>query len=203
MFIHNFLIDVKKRNTFVNINLISLSMKKSTVILMWGLITGIVSAIFFQILKATGQDDSGLRWINVLIMFSGLFVGTMQYRDKANGGYLTFGEGFKAGFFMVLIVTLLAITATLVDMQMHPDFIDKVLDQARTNMINKGLPADQIDISMEYVKKFTTPVWIVASVVILELFFGAILSLITAAISIKKKPMFEDANEMPTNETNS
>jgi hypothetical protein len=176
-------------------------MKKSTVILMWGAITGIALIIFYQILKATGQENSGFKWVNVLIMFGGLFMGTMQYRDKANGGYLTYGQGYKAGILMVLILTLFAIVSTIIDLQMHPDFVEKILDQARTNMINKGLPADQIEISMHYTQMFTTPTWIVIWVILFDVFFGAILSLITAAISMRKKPIFDDAEQMPNTET--
>jgi hypothetical protein len=174
-------------------------MKKSNVILMWGAITGIALVIFFQILKATGQDDSGLKWFNVLIMFLGLFVGTMQVRDKANGGYISYGGGYKADFLMVLIITLLAVISTIVDLQIHPDFVDKILESARTNMINKGYDDQQIEISMHYTKMMTTPVWLVTWVVIFDLLFGAILCLITAGLCTKKKPIFDDLNEVPEN----
>ncbi|HTB32903.1 MAG TPA: DUF4199 domain-containing protein [Bacteroidia bacterium] len=177
-------------------------MKKSNVILMWGAITGIALVIFFQILKATGQEDSGFKWLNVLIMFLGLFIGTMQFREKANGGYLTFGQGYKTGFLMVLIITLLAVISTIVDLQIHPDFIDKILEQAKTNMINKGMPDDQIEIGMHYTRMFTTPVWIVVWVVIFDLLFGAILSLITAGINVKRKPIFDETDEVTNTETN-
>ena len=94
------------------------------------------------------------------------------------------------------------IISTIVDLQMHPDFIDKILEQAKTNMINKGMPEDQIEISMHYTQKFVTPVWIVIWVVIFDVFFGAVLSLITAGICVKKKPFFDDSEEVTTTETN-
>jgi hypothetical protein len=177
-------------------------MKKSTAILMWGAITGIILVIFYQILKVTGQEDSGFKWLNVVIMFLGLYIGTMQYRDKANGGYLTYGQGYKAGILMVLILTVFAIISTIVDLQIHPDFVDKIVEQAKTNMINKGYDEKQIEISLYYTRKFTTPTWIVIWVVIFDVFFGAILSLITAGICVKKKPIFDDVTELPINDTN-
>jgi hypothetical protein len=177
-------------------------MKKSTVILVWGAGTGIVIAAFYQILKATGQENSGLTWISLLLLFLGLFIGTRQFRDKANEGYLTFGQGFKTGFLMVLVITLIAVIAAIIDMQLHPDFIDKILEKSRDNMVNKGMTDEQIEVGMHYTKMFTTPAWIVIWLVGFYLFFGAILSLITAGISTKAKPIFDDANETPTNETN-
>jgi putative membrane protein (TIGR04086 family) len=176
-------------------------MKKSTVILIWGGITGIASAIFYQILYATGQEDSQLRWLNILIIFLGLFIGTRQFRDKANEGYLTFGQGFKTGFFMVLIITLIGVIATIVDLQLHPDFVDKIVEKSKDSMINKGMSEDQIEMSLKYVKMWTTPAMIILFVIVGSLISGAILSLITAGISTKAKPIFDDAGGAPGNET--
>ena len=177
-------------------------MKKSTLILMWGAITGVASTLFYQILFATGQEDSGLRWLNMLILFLGLFIGTIQVRNKANGGYLTFGEGFKTGFLMVLIITVITTIATIIHLQLHPDYIDKIIEQARVNMINKGTPEEQIDLSMKYVRMWTTPTMILVFTVLGSLLGGAVFSLITAGLNTKKKPIFDDTNEVPNTETN-
>ena len=142
-----------------------------------------------------------IRWFNVLISFLGLFIGTMQYRDKANEGYLTFGQGFKAGFLMTLINVGVAIIATLVDLQMHPDMIDKILAKAKNDMINKGMTDDQITMRMHYTQMWTTPAMMVVYVVFFGLLFGAILSLITGGLCAKKKPIFDDANGMQGNNT--
>jgi len=173
-------------------------MKKSTVILMWGGLTGVVSVIFYQILYATGQENSGLRWFNLIILFLGLFIGTMQFRNKVNGGYLTFGEGFKTGFLMVLIITLLTVIATTIQLQLHPDFIDKILAQSRDNMINKGMTDEQIEMGMKYTKMFTSAPMIIIFTILGSLFGGAIFSLITAGLCSRRKPLFDEANEMPS-----
>lgn len=172
-------------------------MKKSTVILLWGGGTGVVSVIFSQILYSIGQENSGLRWFNLLILFLGVFIGTMQYRDKANGGYLSFGQGFKAGFFMAGIITILSTIAMMVDLQLHPEIIDKMLSQSRDNMINKGMSEDQIETALKYTKMFTTPFMMVLWTLVGGAFFSAILSLITAGLCTRNKPIFDDTNETP------
>ncbi len=175
-------------------------MKKSTVIWLWGGATGVVSVIFYQLLYATSQEDSQLRWFNVLIMFLGLFIGTMMYRNKANGGYLTFGEGFKAAFLMTLILAVIMVIATALDFVLHPDMIDKMLEKAKNDMINQGRTDEQIEVGMHYVKMFSTIPMIILFVLIGELFFGAILSLISAGLCTRKKPMFDEVNEVPGDE---
>lgn len=176
-------------------------MKKSTVIILWGLITGVASVIFSQILYSTGQENSGLRWFNMLIMFIGIFVGTMQYRDKANGGYLTFGQGFKAAFFISLIITLVSTIAMIVDLQLHPEIIDKILTQSRDNMINKGMSDEQIETGLKYTKMFTTPFMLVLWTIVGGLFFSAILSLISAGLCSRNKPIFDNTNETSAADT--
>ena len=175
-------------------------MKKSTVILMWGGGTGIISVIFYQILYATAQENSPLRWLNLLILFLGLFIGTMQFRNKVNGGYLSFGEGFKTGFLTVLLITAITLIATIIDMEfLHPDFIDKILAQSRDSM-NKGMTEDQIEIGMHYTKMWTTPLMIILFTIIGSIIGGAIFSLITAALCTRKKPIFDDADEVSDND---
>ncbi len=176
-------------------------MKKSTVILIWAAITGIVSVIFYRILYATGQEDSALRNFNYLIIFLGLFIGTIQYRNKANGGFLTFGEGYKAGILMTLIITVIVSVAFFVDLQIHPDLVDKIRDKAQTDMINNGVSADQIEMRMKYTRMFTTPAVLLSFAVVGTIITGAIFSLITAGISTKKKPIFDDDIVVPGNET--
>jgi len=176
-------------------------MKKSTAIILWGVITGVVSIIFSQILYATGQDNSGLKWFSMLILFLGIFIGTMQYRNKANEGYLTFGQGFKAGFLMAIIITVLTTIAMLVDLQIHPEMIDKILELKQTDMVNQGLPQDQIDMRMHYVRLFTTPIVMSILFIFFELLFGAILSLITAGLCTRNKPIFDNTNETPGTDT--
>jgi hypothetical protein len=101
---------------------------------------------------------------------------------------------------MVLIITVLTTIATAVDLQLHPDFIDKILAQSRDNMINKGMPEDQIEMSMKYVAMWTTPFMIILFTLLGSLVGGAIFSLITAGLNTKKKPIFDDANEVSPNE---
>lgn len=176
-------------------------MKKSTTIWLWGLITGIVSILFYQVLYSTGTEDTGVRWFNMLILFLGLFIGTMQYR-KANGGYLTYGQAYKAGFLILLIIAVLSTIAAIANIELHPDYIDKILAQSRDNMINKGMTDDQIQAGMKVARLFTSAPILTLLVLFSVLFFGAILCLITSGLCTRNKPMFEDTTNMPGNNTN-
>lgn len=175
-------------------------MKKSTFILIWGGATGIAMIIFSQILYAAGAENSGIKSFGMLIFFLGLFLGILQFRKKANGGYLTFGEGFKTGFLMCLIITLLATIAIIINLQVYPDIIDKIRTAKLNGMINAGFSQADIQMRMPYIKMFTTPLAIVIFAIIGNLIGGTVFSLISAGLLARKKPIFDDTNEMPSND---
>jgi len=176
-------------------------MKKSNVILIWGVGTAVVTAIFSQVLSISDNPNSGVRYFAYLILFGGLFVGLLQYR-KANGGYLKFGEGFGAAMLMTLIVAFISVISLFIVLKSQPGYIDKILTLAQQNMVNKGFTQDQIDTNMKYARIFTTPRMLYIFSFIGSLIGGAIFSLIAAGLASKQKPIFEDADEMPNHETN-
>ncbi|HTB06020.1 MAG TPA: DUF4199 domain-containing protein [Bacteroidia bacterium] len=174
-------------------------MTKTRVIIMWGIITGVVEIIFYQLLNLSGNTSGGLQSISYLILLGGLIGGMMQFRNKVNGGYATFGELYKVGMLMTLILSVITVAHLLIYMQINPGFIDKILDQARVNMVNKGMTDDQIKMGMHYTQMFTTPLMMSIFGFIGNIIGGAILGLLAAGILAKQKPfMEEDNNTLPS-----
>jgi len=172
-------------------------MKKSTVILLWGAITGVANSLFYHLINVQDNPNRGIQYISYIIIFAGLLVGTLQYR-KANEGYLSFGEGYKAGFFMTLVITVISCISLAIFLQMHPDFADKIIAQSRAQMINRGMTSDQIDMSMSYARKFMSPTFMLLFAFIGSIISGAIMSLLSAGISIRNRPPFtEEDNNTP------
>ncbi|HXB13849.1 MAG TPA: DUF4199 domain-containing protein [Bacteroidia bacterium] len=169
-------------------------MKKSSVILMWGVITALSSIVYYWITNISGVPNKSMQWIGYIIFFAGLLVGTLQYRNKANGGYVSFGEGYKVGILMTLIIAVLGTINFLVFLQVHPDFPTKILEQSRIDMVNKGMTTDQMDMAMKYTSKFLTPQMMIIFGLVGQIIGGAILSLLSAGISAKNKPLIEDDN---------
>jgi hypothetical protein len=168
-------------------------MKKSTVIIMWGVITGVVDCVFYQFLNMSDNMNSSLRYISWVLIFAGLLVGTLQYR-KANDGYASFGEGYKAGILMTLIISVIATLGFVIFLQMHPDFMQKMMDQQRIAMVNRGMTSDQIDKAMGYAKMFTSPGVMIVFSILGCILTGAIMSLLSSGIAARNKPLIEDDN---------
>ena len=108
-------------------------MKKNSII--YGLISGIVVAVLMlastnYISHCEGSIDYNtsmlIGYAAMLIAFSLVFVGIRNYRDKYNGGVISFGKAFKIGMMIVLIASTIYVVAWLIDYFFFiPDFLDK------------------------------------------------------------------------------
>src|SRR5690349_12627667 len=105
-------------------------------ILVYGLIAGIIVSILMlvsmnYISHCNGNVDYDtsmlIGYASMIIAFSLVYVGIRNYRDKYNGGVISFGKAFKIGLLMVLIASTIYVTAWLIDYYFFvPDFLEKV-----------------------------------------------------------------------------
>src|SRR5947208_10974441 len=108
-------------------------MKKNIII--YGLIAGIIVAflMLFTIntishCKGNTDYDSSMLigYASMLIAFSLVFVGIRNYRNKYNGGVITFGKAFKIGTMIVLIASTIYVVACLIAYYYFvPDYLEK------------------------------------------------------------------------------
>ena len=143
--------------------------------LKYAIITALAMFIFSIILYITGMYlKSNVNLLTYIIMLAGLVFAVKDRRDKDLGGMISFGEGFKTGFLFCMITGVITVVFSLIMMNfIAPEMIGEIL---------KGLPDDQVEMAMEWTRKFTSPIWITIWSLVSTAFFGAILSLIVAAI---------------------
>ena len=108
-------------------------MKKN--IIVYGLIAGIIVSVLMlssvnYLSHCEGNVDYDtsmlIGYASMLIAFSLVFVGIRNYRDKYNGGVISFGKAFKIGIVMVLIASTIYVVAWLIDYFFFiPDFMEK------------------------------------------------------------------------------
>src|SRR3954467_10827026 len=112
-------------------------MKKNIII--YGLIAGIIVSFLMlftvnNLSHCEGNVDYNtsmlIGYASMLIAFSLVFVGIRNYRDKYNGGVITFGKAFKIGMMIVLIASTIYVLAWLIDYFFFvPDFLEKYTTQ--------------------------------------------------------------------------
>ena len=120
-------------------------MKKNIVI--YGSVAGIVVSILMLFITnylshCEGNVDYDtsmlIGYASMLIALSLVFVGIRNYRNKYNGGVISFGKAFKIGLFMVLVASTIYVAAWLIAYFFFiPDFFEKysaqMLDKLRTS----------------------------------------------------------------------
>ena len=133
-------------------------MKKN--IIVYGLIAGSVVSILMlisinYISHVDGKVDYNtsllIGYASMLIAFSLVYVGIRNYRDKFNGGVISFGKAFKIGIMIVLIASTIYVVAWLIDYFFFiPDFMEKFSAQELDELKASG--ASQIEIDKETIK---------------------------------------------------
>lgn len=157
----------------------------------FGLFLGLASAaltlIFQDILHV---DPNGFsKYTAWIILFAGIFLGTKAWRDNEKEGFITYGNALGAGVLIALVSGIVIGVFMMVYVTViNTGFIDQILEASEKSMRENNQPEDQIEMAMEWTRKFTTPIWITLFSVIGNVFLGFLISLITAAILQKKKP---------------
>jgi len=128
-------------------------MKKNIII--YGLIAGVVVSVLMlfitnYISHCEGSIDYNssmlIGYASMLIAFSLVFVGVRNYRNKYNGGVISFGKAFKIGLFMVLIASTIYVISWLIAYFFFiPDFFEKYSAQMLDKLKTSGASQMEID----------------------------------------------------------
>jgi hypothetical protein len=178
-------------------------MKKN--ILIYGLIAGAIVSIVMlfsvnYISHCEGNVDYGtsmlIGYASMLLAFSLVFVGTRNYRDKYNGGVISFGKAFKIGIMIVLLASTIYVVAWLIDYFFFiPDFMDKYSAHELDKLKASG--ASQIEIDKQtkemasFGRMYKNPLFNAMMTYVEILPVGLVATLISSLI-LKRKTAKED-----------
>lgn len=128
-------------------------MKKN--IFVYGLIGGIIVSVLMlyttnNLSHCKGNVDYDnsmlIGYGSMLVAFSLVFVGIRNYRDKYNGGVITFGKAFRLGSMIVLVASTIYVIAWLIDyFYFIPDFIEKYSAHTLDQLKAKGASAAELE----------------------------------------------------------
>lgn len=164
--------------------------------LKWGLITGMVYVIFSLLNNMLGVQPGGsnqslsflMSFLLMVVTFFTLFLGVKEIREDL-GGYLTFGQGFKAGMGIALIASVIAAIFTLIYMKfIDPDLGDKIMEGVEEQWEQAGMAEEQRDMARKWTSYMFNPVIMTLFMLVYVNFWGLIKSLVAAAILKKDAP---------------
>ncbi len=156
-----------------------------------GLIMIVISIIAsFMELQANGY----FQWLGYGIFLVGVILSISQYGKQINYNS-TFGNYFAHGFKVSALVTLMMIVFLVVFMMVFPEFKDKAMEEAKKGMAEKNMSEDQVEQALNMTKKFFM-VFLIGGALLGYLLFGAIASVIGAAITKKDPHPLQDINQI-------
>ncbi len=151
-----------------------------------GIIIGLILICIALAVSFSGLGaNSSIQYLGYLVFAIGIIFSISQYGKQINYN-ATFGNYFGHGFKVSAIVTVIMIIFLIVFMMVFPEFKEKAMEEAKKSMNAKNLPQDQIDKAIDIARKFFM-VFLIGGTLVGYLIFGAISSLIGAAVT-KKNP---------------
>jgi hypothetical protein len=158
----------------------------------WALIylaTGIVVTYAFEFLNV--DQTSSLKYLSYIPFFAFLFLTQKEFRDQI-GGYMTFGQGFSAGFrYSVFSGLLIGIFTYLYFGVLSTHVYDKLLETIQAQLEQKNMTESQIEKTMDFYKGSWGLITMGFGAAIGMTVFGTIMSLIGAAIFKKDRSAYD------------
>lgn len=166
-------------------------MKK--VIITCGLISGAIVAALMAInmMLCTSSFDfersEVLGYASIILAFSLIFVGIKIFRDKHNGGIISFGKAFKIGLFISLIATAVHVGVWAIEYHtLYPDFMEQYASHMIDKMKTSGASQATIDSSIKEMavwgERYKNPIFFILMTAMETMPAGLIISLISALI---------------------
>ncbi len=152
------------------------------VMLNYGLILGVVS-IFISLLNYSFGDIYKPHWsiqvAGLLSLIIVIFLGIKQYKFN-NSSSLKLGQGLKIGLGIALIGAVISLIYTFIFVKfIEPEFVVNTIELETQKMIDAGNTDEQIEMAIGIMKNWMM-FMISAMIIIMNLFIGFIVSLITS-----------------------
>jgi len=128
------------------------------------------------------------------VTFTALFFSLRQWRDRYMGGYVRYGQSFKAGFlFMffssIVVAFFMAIYYTGID----PDAIDQQIGMMEEQLYQQGFGESQMSAYTDLMIRMKSPGFQFFTGILSGAISGAIWSLIVSLFVKKENDPFQDA----------
>ncbi len=168
-------------------------------VLVYGTIGGLITALWIVIAMVLFLHEMDmtygmiLGYTSMLIANIFLIIGVKNYRDKYNGGVITFGKAFKVGILITLLAsTIYVVTWLIYYYSADSDFMAVYADSMQKQLIESGASAAEIAKQGKEMKEFMimyqNPFFNAAITYMEILPMGILFTLITAIVMRRKVP---------------
>ncbi|MEC7173354.1 MAG: DUF4199 domain-containing protein [Bacteroidota bacterium] len=159
----------------------------------FGLLLGginILYGIMLFTLDMHYQNDTATSLIGYGFLIGIIIWGIMRFK-KINNGYIKLSEALKTGVGTALISGIvIAIYFVIMSQYIDPEFINKSIEYQKQKMLqeNPEISLESVDKIFDMQKEFSGPIITSGFIIIFNLFFGFIISLVVGLILKKSQP---------------
>lgn len=138
------------------------------------------------------KSNDALGYAAMIAVFSLIFVGIKNYRDKYHAGVITFGKAFKTGLYISLIASTMYVGVWLIDYYIFiPGYLDQYIAHVLYNAKIDGATQEVLNQKAAEMANFKelykNPAFVVLVTYAEVLPAGVIISLISALILKRKE----------------
>ena len=151
----------------------------------WGLISAVISVVFFLVLAISGMNafDNKWNWIGLIVSVVLVFLAHKNYKDSGNG-FMSYGQGVGIAFWIALVSVVIKFVVTYVYVSfIDTGAMDLFFEMQTEQMAEKGLPDDQIEMALNWTRMLFWPIYL-----FFGLFFGVLIGVIVSIFTQKKNP---------------
>jgi hypothetical protein len=171
---------------YLAVFLIKTTMTNTKNAMNFGAILGLALCVLHAVYMNKGLETNFLHSIFSFVTALAFAIwGSIWYRDKQNGGFLSFGQSYLSCLLITIFSSIIVAFFIYIYLSFFDQsFIDEVLQKTEEEMLNKKMPDDQIERGMEIARTFASPIMMAIMTIVfnlnllLMLFFGLIVSLI-------------------------
>jgi len=134
--------------------------------------------------------DSKVNYVSYVILGVGLYWAIISYRNKQEGGFISYGGAFSSGFYVGLVISVITAIFTYIYVQyINQGMIDEILLKAEEDMLTNSpdMSDEQVEQALIYVEKFTSPAIMSVFGFFANLVASTIFSLIIAIFAKREK----------------
>jgi len=163
----------------------------------WGAITGIVLIVYSLILYLAHQTyNQALGFLSYILLIAGIIIGSIAYRDKVLGGFISYKDAFVTGLLITIFAGILSSFFSFILIRyIDPSVVEQSMAKAEEKLIARGMSEDDIEMAMEKSREFMGSPLMVLVGLLSFAFIGTIISLITAAIVKKEASPFDSGSQ--------
>lgn len=168
-------------------------------VFVFGTISGVISVLWFLFALSFLNFDTHMTW-GMIFGYASMFIaniflviGVKNYRDKYNGGVITFGKALKVGFLIALVAaTVYVLTWLIYFYTSSTNFMEVYAECMHKELVESGASAAVIakqDAEMkQFMVMYQNPFFNAAVTYTEILPMGILFALITAIVMRRKEP---------------